>query len=184
MVYVPSISGMFQSKGWLSDAFNAIDSSMSSDGIMGALQNSGNSTGSARSAIQNNAIGANAFMTISSSTTQAMFDLTFKQAQAALDKRAQQRLALSLALRPTQPKVQAKLDPTIFFENGSTLDTVNNVLTMSDGSQIDAVTGLKYVAPDSLIQFGNGSYLNTKTNVMTMADGTKIDTVTGLTITA
>ena len=55
---------------------------------------------------------------------------------------------------------------------------------MSDGSQIDAVTGLKYVAPDSLIQFGNGSYLNTKTNVMTMADGTKIDTVTGLTITA
>jgi hypothetical protein len=175
---------MFQSKGWLSDAFNAIDASMSSDGIMGALQNSKNSLGSARTAIQNNAIGANAFMTIASSTTQAMFDFTFKQAQAALDKRAQQQLARNLALQPSQPKVEAKLDPMIFFENGSTLDTVNNVLTLNDGTQIDAITGQEYVAPESLVQFGNGSYLNTKTNIMTMADGTKIDTVTGLKIEA
>ena len=123
-------------------------------------------------------------MTISSSTTQAMFDLTFKQAQAALDKRAQQQLARNLALQPSQPKVQAKLDPMIFFENGSTLDTVNNILTLNDGSQIDATTGLEYVAPESLVQFGNGSYLNTKTNVMTMSDGTRIDPVTGLKIEA
>lgn len=184
MAYIPSISGMFQSSGWLSDAFNSIDSSMSSDGIMGALQNSSNSTGSVRSAIQNNAIGANALMTISSSTTQAMFDLTFKQAQAALDKRAQLQLGRALALQQTQPKVEAKLDPMIFFENGSTLDTVNNILTLNDGSQLDATTGLEYVAPESLVQFGNGSYLNTKTNVMTMSDGTRIDTVTGLKIEA
>ena len=72
----------------------------------------------------------------------------------------------------------------IFFENGSTLDTVNNILTLNDGSQIDATTGLEYVAPESLVQFGNGSYLNTKTNVMTMSDGTRIDTVTGLKIEA
>ena len=175
---------MFQSKGWLSDAFNSIDASMSSDGIMGALQNSKNPLGSARTAIYNNAISSNALMTISSSTTQAMFDLTFKQAQAALDKRAQQQLARNLALQPSQPKVQAKLDPMIFFENGSTLDTVNNILTLNDGSQIDATTGLEYVAPESLVQFGNGSYLNTKTNVMTMSDGTRIDTVTGLKIEA
>ena len=87
MAYIPSISGMFQSSGWLSDAFNSIDSSMSSDGIMGALQNSSSSSmGSIKSALQNNAINSNALMTISSSTTQAMFDLVFKQAQEALDK--------------------------------------------------------------------------------------------------
>jgi hypothetical protein len=173
---------MFQSSGWLSDTFNAIDNSMSSDGIMGALQNSKNDTGSVRTALQNNAINSNAFMTIASSTTQAMFDFTFKQAQAALEKRAQQQIARNLALQPSQPKVQAKLEPMIFFENGSTLDTVNNILTMSDGSQLDATTGLDYVAPESLVQFGNGSYLNTKTNIMTMSDGTRIDTVTGLKI--
>jgi hypothetical protein len=183
LAYIPSISGMFQSSGWLSDTFNAIDSSMSSDGMMGALQNSKNEMGSVRTALQNNAINSNAFMTISSTTTQAMFDLTFKQAQAALDKRAQLQLGRALALQPSQPKVEAKLDPMIFFENGSTLDTVNNILTMSDGSQLDATTGLEYVAPESLIQFGNGSYLNTKTNIMTMTDGTRIDTVTGLKIT-
>ncbi|MEW6453592.1 hypothetical protein [Leptospira sp. severe_002] len=183
MASIPSISGMFQSSGWLSDAFNSIDAQAQSDGMLGALQNSKNALGSARTAIFNNATNANALMTISSSTTQAMFDLTFKQAQAALDKRAQQQLARNLALQPSQPKVQAKLDPMIFFENGSTLDTVNNILTMSDGSQIDSVTGQEYVAPESLVQFGNGSYLNTKTNVMTMSDGTKIDTVTGLKIT-
>jgi hypothetical protein len=174
---------MFQSSGWLSDTFNAIDSSMSSDGMMGALQNSKNEMGSAKTAIFNNATNANALMTISSTTTQAMFDLTFKQAQEALDKRAQLRIGRALALQPSQPKVEAKLDPMIFFENGSTLDTVNNILTMSDGSQLDATTGLEYVAPDSLVQFGNGSYLNTKTNIMTMADGTRLDTVTGLKIT-
>jgi hypothetical protein len=175
---------MIPSSGWLSDAFNSIDSSMSSDGMMGALQNSKNQMGSAKTAIFNNATNANAFMTISSSTTQAMFDLTFKQAQAALEKRQQLQIARNLALQPTQPKVQAKLDPMIFFQNGSTLDTVNNILTMSDGKQIDATTGLEYVAPESLVQFGNGSYLNTKTNVMTMSDGTRIDTVTGLKIEA
>jgi hypothetical protein len=174
---------MFQSSGWLSDAFNAIDSSMSSDGMMGALQNSkASSMGSIKTALQNNAINSNAFMTISSSTTQAMFDFTFKQAQEALDKRATLQLQRALALQPSKPKVEAKLDPMIFFENGSTLDTVNNILTLNDGSQIDATTGLEYVAPESLVQFGNGSYLNTKTNVMTMSDGTRIDTVTGLKI--
>jgi hypothetical protein len=72
------------------------------------------------------------------------------------------------------------LDPYIYFGNGSSLDTNNNILTMSDGTQIDSVTGVEIIDPTTRIDMGNGSYLNTKTNVLTLSDGTKIDTVTGL----
>jgi hypothetical protein len=81
-----------------------------------------------------------------------------------------------------QPK--NTLDPFIYFQNGSSLDTTNNILTMPDGTQYDTTTGAKYIDPASIIQMGNGAYLNTKTNILTMSDGTQIDTVTGLKVTA
>ncbi|MGB6416153.1 MAG: hypothetical protein WBF50_06055 [Pseudolabrys sp.] len=80
--------------------------------------------------------------------------------------------------------VQAKnvLDPFIYFQDGSNIDTNSNILTMANGTQIDTTTGLKVVDTSSIMQLANGAYLNTATNILTMADGTQIDTVTGLTV--
>ena len=80
--------------------------------------------------------------------------------------------------------VQAKnvLDPFIYFQDGSSIDTNSNILTMANGTQIDTTTGLKVVDTSSIMQLANGAYLNTATNILTMADGTQIDTVTGLTV--
>jgi hypothetical protein len=74
------------------------------------------------------------------------------------------------------------LDPTIFFADGSTLDTNSNILTRSDGTQIDTTTGAKVIDTSSMIQMANGAYLDTANNILTMPDGTEIDTVTGLKI--
>jgi hypothetical protein len=88
------------------------------------------------------------------------------------------------ALSASQQVVQPTnvLDPIIFFANGSSLDTNSNVMTMSDGTQIDTTTGAKVVDTSSIVQMANGAYLDTKNNILTMPDGSKIDTITGLTI--
>jgi len=80
--------------------------------------------------------------------------------------------------------VQSKnvLDPFIYFDDGSTIDTNSNILTMKDGTQIDITTGLKVVDTSSTMQLANGAYLDTKNNILTLPDGTQIDTVTGLKI--
>ena len=74
-------------------------------------------------------------------------------------------------------------DPTIYFEDGSALDTVNNILTHGRTARRStpspAPTGS---IPQSIINLANGSYLDTANNILTMADGTKIDTITGLII--
>jgi hypothetical protein len=76
------------------------------------------------------------------------------------------------------------LDPFIYFDDGSSIDTANNILTKADGTQIDTTTGREIVDSASIINMANGAYLSTKTNILTMADRTKIDTVTGLVVTA
>ena len=88
------------------------------------------------------------------------------------------------ALSATQQVIQPKnvLDPIIFFANGSSLDTNSNVMTMSDGTQIDTTTGAKVVDMSSIVQMANGAYLDTKNNILTMPDGSEIDTITGLKI--
>ena len=88
------------------------------------------------------------------------------------------------ALSATQQMVQPKnvLDPIMFFADGSTLDTNSNMMTMSNGTQIDTTTGAKVIDSSSIIQMANGAYLDTKNNILTMPDGTEIDTVTGLKI--
>jgi hypothetical protein len=77
----------------------------------------------------------------------------------------------------TPPKT---LDPVIFFDNGSSLDTTSNIMTMSDGTQIDTTTGLPYVDPSTIIQMANGAYLDTLANILHEADGTKVDVNTGI----
>src|SRR5690606_6270351 len=101
-------------------------------------------------------------------------------------QKAQEKLIAKVAkdLLESQRRVKKEnvLDPVIYFSDGSTLDTVNNILTRVDGTRYDAVTGAKYVDPLSVIQLANGAYLDTKNNILTMSDGTQIDTVTGLKI--
>ena len=97
-----------------------------------------------------------------------------------MQKRMQERIAE--ANKHNVPMIPAGPlgDSTIYFENGSVLDTANNILTLSNGKKIDAITGADWVDPKSIIQMGNVSYLNTATSILTMANGTKINTITGL----
>jgi len=81
-------------------------------------------------------------------------------------------------------KPESMLEPIIYLDNGTSLDTTSNILTMSDGTQYDALTGAKYVDPTQLTEMPDGSTLDTKNNILTMTNGTQIDTVTGLTITS
>ncbi len=74
------------------------------------------------------------------------------------------------------------LDPIIFFDDGSTIDTNSNILTLQDGTQIDITTGLEVIDSASIMQLANGAYLDTKKNILTLPDGTQIDIVTGLQI--
>jgi hypothetical protein len=102
-----------------------------------------------------------------------------------IQQQNQQKLQDAMnALAATQQVIQPKnvLDPVIYFSNGASLDTNSNVMTMSDGTQIDTTTGAKVVDTSSIVQMANGAYLDTKNNILTMPDGSKIDTITGLTI--
>ena len=86
------------------------------------------------------------------------------------------------ALNTAQNMVQPTntLDPVLYLGNGVTVDTTSNIMTMTDGTQVDITTGAQVIDSSSIIEMGNGSYLNTSTNILTLSDGTKIDTVTGL----
>jgi hypothetical protein len=164
---------------WLKDAFSSILSQRSQGGMLGTLQNAAHGGGASLSGY------ANAFASLSQSNFNGKNQLVAQMATAALQERAQKQLDLKLKeLGDIQASVQPKnvLDPFIYFDNGSSLDTVNNILTMSDGTKIDSTTGLPYTDPAAIIQMANGAYLDTQNNIMTMPDGTKIDTVTGLTI--
>jgi hypothetical protein len=59
-------------------------------------------------------------------------------------KKLQDALAF---LSATQQQVQRKnaLDPVIYFQDWSTIDTNSHILTMADGTQIDTTTGTKVV---------------------------------------
>ena len=128
---------------------------------------------------------ANNFALISQNSVVNASSLIAQIASQNLQKANAQKLQDAFdALTATQQQVAAKnvLDPFVYLPDGSMIDTNNNIMTMSDGTQYDITTGAKYVDPANIIQMANGAYLNTKTNVLTMADGTRIDTVTGLKI--
>lgn len=150
-------------------------------GIFGALT-SGND-GSVSSFLGQASGYANTFASISQNTVTSATNFYAQIAANNQQNQQQQQLQTALAqLQDQQSMVQPEntLDPYIYFSNGSSLDTTNNILTMPDGSQIDTTTGLPYVDPANLVDLGGGSYLNSKTNVITLADGTQIDAVTGL----
>jgi hypothetical protein len=169
---------------WLADTYTAIQNSNHAGGLLGMLSTAAaGNDGSLKSFLRNSNTAANAFATISqSSVTNAsalIAQMAAQNQQKADDKKMQEAFAALAAAQKMVPKKNV-LDPIIYFPDGSTIDTVSNIMTRVDGTQYDTTTGAIYVDPASIIQMANGAYLNTKTNILTMTDGTRIDTVTGL----
>ena len=173
------------SSDWLKDTYTAIQNSNNSGGLLGMLANARNNDGSLNSFVQANASASNALSLISQNSassagsfyaqmaTQRQQDEDAKKLQDSLD-------ALAASKQMVQP--ENKLDPFIYFDDGSSIDTNNNILTTKDGKQIDITTGLEVIDTSSIMQLANGAYLDTANNILTLPDGTKIDTVTGLKI--
>jgi hypothetical protein len=175
------MSTIFSGDSWIASAWNA---SSPSAGMMGALQTQASRKhppGSIKAYLNNNALASIALSTIAASGTTDLTTLAMQAGDQALQKRQQERAAL-LSKFVTPPPPPVTLDPFIYFSDGSTLDTVNNVITMVSGKKINAVTGADWIDPASIINLANGSYIDTQNNIMYMPDGTKIDTVTGLLI--
>ena len=175
---------------WLAGAWTNIQINESSTGgILGALSAASSTKYQPGSVVEflSNTSAADAFTAIGQNTTSAAISLTLQTAQQVLQQRQADRLKKVFdQLQTVRDMVQPKnvLDPVIFFDDGSTLDTNANILTRSDGKKFDSVTGAPYVDPASIVQMANGAYLDTMNNILTMPDGTRIDTVTGLKITA
>jgi len=172
------------SSNWLKEAQDALVASESPGGMMGALQDSraGYSIKTFLAKSQNNLF---ALAQIAQNAQTSSSALTIQMSQAAAQKRYNEQVELQVKLNPvhtnyTPPK---GLDPVIYFEDGSSIDTTSNIMTMSSGKQIDTTTGLEYHDPKDIISMANGAYLDTKNNILTMSDGTKVDTITGLKIT-
>ncbi len=143
----------------------------------------GNNDGSTSSFLTNSISAANGLATIAQTSLTSYSSLIAQQASARQQQEQQQKLADAMkSLQDTQNQVQATntLDPIIYMPDGSFIDTTNNLMTMSDGTQYDITTGAKYVDPSSVIQMANGSYLDTKNNILTMADGSRMDSITGI----
>lgn len=173
---------------WLDEANSAMQAS--DGGMMGALQTASQTTkpGSISSFLAQSQSEANALASITqnaqASAGQFYAQMAAQNGQKAAAERAAERQAL---LNPPQQQnftPPAQLDPIMFYDDGSSLDTTSNVLTESNGKQIDITTGLEVIDPASIISMANGSYLNTKTNVLTEADGTRLDATTGLKVSA
>jgi hypothetical protein len=170
---------------WLKEAQESIAATENPGGLMGMLQDSRYPASIKNFLAKSQSTAANLAL-ITQSTAQSQSTLTLQMADAAQQKRTEERIALLQKLNRQQSNFNppAKLDPFIYFQDGSSIDTENNILTMSNGTQIDTTTGLQIIDHSSIISMANGAYLDTKNNILTMSDGTKIDTVTGLKVTA
>lgn len=166
---------------WIADTIAAIKQQSLQGGIIGAL--SRKRDGSVGSLLKQGASIANSFALIAQGTVSNSSAFYAQLAAQNEQKRADEVMRKTLeALSQSRNQVKPEnvLDPIIYFSDGTTIDTENNIMTRPDGTQYDTVTGAVYVDPASIIQMANGAYLNTKTNILTMPDGTQIDTVTGL----
>ena len=176
---------IFDSGSWISTIWAAGNTATESSGMLGALQGASSrqhSPGSIGSHLASSANNSAALASIAQTSVTNVTALMIQAGDLALQKRMQDRLAeASKHNVPMLPAAPLR-DSTIYFENGSVLDTVKNVLTLADGKKIDAITGADWVDPASIVNLANGSYLDTANNILTLPDGTKIDTVTGLII--
>jgi len=180
-------SALFSASGaasWLGDTITAIQNQANAGGLIGMLQNSGGD-GSISSFLGASQTSSNQLALISQNSVTNKSSLVAQMASQNIQEQNQKKLQEAMdALAASQQVIQPKnvLDPIIYFSNGSTLDTNSNVMTMSDGTQIDTTTGAKVIDSSSIVQMANGAYLDTKNNILTMPDGSQIDTITGLKI--
>jgi hypothetical protein len=180
-------SALFSASGavsWLKDTITAIQNQANQGGLIGMLQNSGGN-GSISSFLGASQKSSSQLALISQNSVTNKSSLVAQMASQNIQEQNQKKLQDAMdALSASQQVLQPKnvLDPIIYFANGSSLDTNSNVMTMSDGTQIDTTTGAKVIDTSSIIQMANGAYLDTKNNILTMPDGSQIDTITGLKI--
>ena len=180
-------SALYSASGassWLGDTIAAIQNQQNEGGLIGMLQNSGGN-GSISSFLGASQKSSDQLALISQNSVTNRSSLVAQIASQNIQQQNQKKLQDAIAaLSASQQTVQPKnvLDPVIYFANGGSLDTNSNVMTMSDGTQIDTTTGVKVFDTASIIQMANGAYLDTKNNILTMPDGSKIDTITGLKI--
>ena len=174
------------SPNWLKEAQDALAASQTPGGMMGALQDartvsSSNATFLARS--QNNLY---ALAQISQNAMASAGALAAQMAHTAALKRSDEQAALQAKLNPVQTNFNPpkEFDPVIYFGDGSSMDTQNNIYTKTNGQQVDATTGLEYHDPKSIVTMANGAYLDTQNNILHMSDGTKVDVISGVKITA
>ena len=155
---------------------------------MGALQNSKYANGSIGTFLYNSQNNAYALASISQNAVLDAGQLYAQMAAANGQKAAQERaLAYANLISPppqTNYTPPRQLDPIIFNNDGSSLDTTSNIMTLSNGTQIDITTGLQHVDPKSIIQLANGAYLDTNKNILHEADGTQVDATTGIKVSA
>jgi hypothetical protein len=170
---------------WLKEAQSSIAASESPGGLLGALQDARSDPSSITSFLAKSQNNMNNLMQIQQSNQASASALASQMSAAAYQKLRDERIQLAQKLNPQQTNYTppAGLDSVIYFEDGTTIDTANNIMTLASGKQVDTITGQDYHAPGSIVNMANGAYLDTQNNVFTMADGTKIDTVTGLAIT-
>jgi hypothetical protein len=173
------------SSDWLADTYTAIQNSKTSGGLLGMLDNARGNDGSLKSFVQSSVSAANAFALISQNTVSgagSLYAQMASQRQKEADEKKLQEAFEALSASKQMVRPENKLDPFIYFDDGSSIDTNDNILTLKDGTQIDITTGLKVIDTSSIMQLANGAYLDTKNNILTLPDGTQIDTVTGLKI--
>jgi len=171
------------SASWLAEAQVQIQQSARADGLLGTLQASKN-PGSLKSFLRNSQSNFEALLSAIQSNTETRASLTIKTAAAAYQKQLMERIALEQKLAESDFTPPQPLEPLIYLAGGTTLDTVNNILTLIDGTQIDTTTGSPVIDPNAIIQLPNGAYLDTKNNILTLPGGTRIDIITGLVVSA
>src|SRR5436305_7073029 len=123
---------------WLKEAQGALAAAEAPGGMMGALQDSrsGYSIKTFLAKSQNNSY---ALAQISANTQTSSNQLTVQMSQAAAKKHQGELAALAAKLNPVQTNFTPPkgLDPLIFFSDSSSLDTTSNIMTFSNGKQID-----------------------------------------------
>jgi len=174
--------GPVSAANWLADAWVAIQNSDRAGGLAGALDGAARSDGSIKYFLDSSSQAGDTLALIAQNNASAAATLAAQIGAQRIQDELTAKLSEAASAGVSPPPTKPLLDPVIFFENGSSLDTQSNVLTRSDGTQIDVTTGAEVIDPGSIITMANGAYLNTKTNILTLPDGTRIDTVTGLTV--
>jgi len=180
-----AMTTIFNTGSWISTIWDAGANATESSGVMGALGLASSKkypVGSIKAYIagqQNNAL---VLSSIAQTGVINATELAIKAGDLAMQKRGQDRA--TEAAKHNVPMIPAAPlgDSIMYFENGSVLDTANNILTLSNGKKIDAITGADWVDPKSIVQLGNGSYLDTANSILTLSNGTRINTITGLVV--